>query len=322
MDLLFLGTSSGVPTLQRNVSALALIHEQGREWYLLDCGEATQHQLLRCPLSVIDLRAIFITHVHGDHCYGLPGLLASAAMNGRKTPLTLLAPRKVLEWVSATRELTQLWLPYELIEIAIDEQPQDRLWQDRGWNLSCVPLSHRVPSWAYVLQEDAPPQQLDSALLERLGLPRGPMWGQLQRGQSVQWQGQTIAAEQVLRASGPALKLVLGGDNDQPDLLAHACQGAQVLVHEATYTESIAQKVGPQVQHSSAARVGAFAASVNLPHLILTHFSPRYRPDGGDDSNSLPLLQAEAAQIYRGRLWLAQDFARFRLQRDGVLHAL
>ena len=79
MDLLFLGTSAGVPTRRRNVSALALIEDQGKDWFLVDCGEATQHQLLRTPLSAADLRAICITHVHGDHCYGLPGLLASAA---------------------------------------------------------------------------------------------------------------------------------------------------------------------------------------------------------------------------------------------------
>jgi len=88
MDLLFLGTCAGVPTKARNVSATAVIEASGSGWYLVDCGEGTQHQLLRTPLSIRDLRAIFITHVHGDHCFGLPGLLASAGMSGRTQPLS------------------------------------------------------------------------------------------------------------------------------------------------------------------------------------------------------------------------------------------
>ncbi|CAM5602375.1 Ribonuclease BN [Stutzerimonas stutzeri] len=90
--LVFLGTSSGTPTPARNVTGLALQEDAGKAWYLIDCGEGTQHRLLRMPLSLHDLRAIFITHVHGDHCYGLPGLLASAGMMGRRHPLEIIAP--------------------------------------------------------------------------------------------------------------------------------------------------------------------------------------------------------------------------------------
>ncbi|MEY4562043.1 MAG: hypothetical protein RLZZ618_1320, partial [Pseudomonadota bacterium] len=108
MDLLFLGTSSGTPTKTRNVTGLALIEEQGRQWFLIDCGEGTQHQLLRTGLSVNDLATVFITHVHGDHCYGLPGLLASAGMHGRRTPLTVIAPLGVEAWWQATVQHTQL----------------------------------------------------------------------------------------------------------------------------------------------------------------------------------------------------------------------
>lgn len=114
MDLIFLGTSSGTPTKQRNVTGLALAADSGKAWYLVDCGEATQHQLLHTPLSLNGLRAIFITHVHGDHCYGLPGLLASAAMAGRKDPLPIVAPKGIEAWIRATLELTAVFLPFAL----------------------------------------------------------------------------------------------------------------------------------------------------------------------------------------------------------------
>ena len=110
----FLGTSSGTPTKQRNVSGLALQESKGRGWYLIDCGEATQHQLLHTKLSLNTLKGIFITHVHGDHCYGLPGLLGSAGMTGRTEPLTIVAPAGIREWIEATQRFTEFHLSFEL----------------------------------------------------------------------------------------------------------------------------------------------------------------------------------------------------------------
>ena len=109
MNIVFLGTSAGVPTKTRNVTGIAVREERGNGWYLVDCGEGTQHQILHTSLSINALRAIFITHIHGDHCYGLPGILASAAMNGRKAPLKIMAPSGVREWVEATQQHTQLY---------------------------------------------------------------------------------------------------------------------------------------------------------------------------------------------------------------------
>src|SRR5690606_26719888 len=111
MNLIFLGTSAGMPTKFRNVTALAVQEDTGRAWYLVDCGEATQHQILRTKLSLNRLAAIFITHVHGDHCYGLPGLLASTGMSGRTEPLVIVAPAGIEDWINSTLQLTSLHLP-------------------------------------------------------------------------------------------------------------------------------------------------------------------------------------------------------------------
>lgn len=313
MELIFLGTSSGTPTKQRNVTGLAVLAEVG-SWYLVDCGEGTQHQLLRTPLSLHGLRAIFITHVHGDHCYGLPGLLASAAMAGRREPLVVVAPDGIEDWLSATRLRTDLYLPFELQFVASESL---ETWRDDAMIVQRTALSHRVPSFAYAFTEARPQQSLDIERLQRDGIPRGPLWGRLQQGEQVEHEGRVLRGSDYLRQLHRTRKIVVGGDNDQPALLHAACRDAQVLVHEATYTDDVAAKVGAGVMHSSARMTASAAAAMKVPNLVLTHFSPRYGFDQ-TQSPSIADLQREAAAVYRGKLFLAEDFARFQLARDGV----
>ena len=321
MELLFLGTSSGTPTRTRNVTALALIEDQGRAWSLVDCGEGTQHQLLRSPLSVRDLQAIFITHVHGDHCYGLPGLLASAGMNGRQAPLKIAAPQGIEAWFRSTAALTQLHLPFQLEFVATESMRGLPLGR---WRVDAVELSHRVPSYAYVFTEASVEPVLDTDKLLREGVPPGPLWGRLKKGQDVEHQGRPLRAADYLAYPHPPRRIIVGGDNDRPELLAEAAKGAQVLVHEATYTADVAAKVGPGVGHSCAAQVAAFAQAAGLPNLVLTHFSARYPSReagafGAPAGPSIDDIRAEAAATYRGQLVLAEDFARYRLDRSGTL---
>lgn len=312
MDLTFLGTSSGTPTKNRNVSALALQPENSKHWFLVDCGEATQHQLLHTPLSLKTLAAICITHVHGDHCYGLPGLLASAAMSGRREPLTLIAPPPVHDFMRAIQQATDLYLGYELK--FIDVSGFDSLVVDQ-YTISGVALSHRVPSWAYVFTEADNAAQLDTARLQAEGVPQGPLWGQLKQGRHIEWQDRVLSAMDYVLPPEKDRKLIVAGDNDTPELLTQACQDAQVLVHEATYTRDVAEKVGPDVRHCSAERIAAFAEAAGLPNLVLTHFSPRYQENTARPP-SIADIEAEASGQYRGRLWVAEDFARYRLSKN------
>ncbi|APQ14312.1 MBL fold metallo-hydrolase [Pseudomonas oryzihabitans] len=318
MDILFLGTSAGVPTRRRNVSALALIEDQGKGWFLIDCGEATQHQLQRTPLSAADLRAICITHVHGDHCYGLPGLLASAAMTGRSAPLALIAPRAVQDWLIATQALTALHLPFELQFHALETFTGLSL---GAWDIDIFALSHRVPSHAFRFRETRRPQRLDALALAAAGVPRGPLWGRLHAGEDVLHEGRLLRSADFLQAAYGERRLVVAGDNDRPELLAEACHGAQVLVHEATYAQAHIDKTGQSWGHSSAAGIARFAAAQGVPALLLTHFSPRYQADPGR-SPSIEELRQEAAALFHGELHLAEDFSRFRLDRQGQLKAV
>jgi ribonuclease Z len=311
--LTFLGTSSGVPTKNRNVTALALQTTLNRDWWLIDCGEATQHRLQHISLSVHELAGICITHVHGDHTYGLPGLLASASMTGRKRPLLLIAPVAVKLWLEATMLHSELFLTFPLVHI--DVAATEQVHQEAGLTISRHELSHRAPSVGFRFAAESTRWKLDSDALRARGVAAGPLWGKLQAGQDITLDdGSVLAAADFRSAQVERAVVVVGGDNDTPALLSDACAGAQVLVHEATYTEAVLQKVGPGPTHSSVQRVAQFATERGLPNLILTHFSARY-----DNPEGMAELEAEARQHYAGQLHLAQDFGTYELGADGVV---
>lgn len=310
----FLGTSSGVPTKTRNVSGLALQTGLSKKWLLIDAGEATQHRLQHTGLSPHELAVVCITHAHGDHCYGLPGLLASASMGKRTEPLTLIAPQKVLDWFSATVDLTDLHLSYEVIlrdSSSVLEQPFELM---EGIWVQAYPLLHRVECYAYAFTVQHHRRKLNTTALQQLGLPAGRDWKALQHGQDVEFNGQILHSHDFVHNQTTQVKAVIAGDNAQPNVLVQACQNADVLVHEATYLQAVLDKVGPGPMHSSAKLVAEFAQSVDLPNLVLTHFSPRHHGDAGQAD-----IEEEVKAYYGGTVFLADDFKRYRLSDTGVL---
>ncbi len=316
METQFLGTSSGMPTKTRNVSALAIRSLGSKHWCLIDCGEGTQHRILHTNLSLTKLQAIFITHVHGDHCYGFPGLLASAGMLNRAEHLFIVGPPGIQHFTQCVLDTTQLRLPYLLKFISVEDAPRTQVLPD--FDVQATALSHRVPSFAYSFSEKAVENRLDVAKLESDGIPRGPDWGRIQQGNDVAIPGgRTVRARDYLLPPRKQRKIIVGGDNDMPDLLATEARTAEVLIHEATYTEDMLNKVGPNPQHSSARKVAQFANNAKIRNLVLTHFSPRYQEQEG----GLPLsdVEAEARAVYQGNLFLANDLDRYILDRQGIL---
>ncbi len=318
MEFTFLGTSAGTPTRSRNVTGLALCLSGPKPWYLVDCGEGTQHQLMRTRYSVMQLRAMFITHIHGDHIFGLPGLLTSASMLGRTEPLDIIAPPQVRRFIDAVIENSDSSLSYPLN--FINSEAPDFYWQDDHLGVTNVALSHRVPCRAYVFTERNLERQLQKEKLVADGIEPGPQWGDLQKGKDVLLDdGRLLRSDDYTHIPRTARKIIVGGDNDTPELLKNACQGTHVLIHEATYTQDVADRVGPWPQHSSAQQVARFAQATKLPNLVLTHFSSRYQsaPGGSPHINQ---LAAEALQHYKGQLFLARDFDTYRLEKDFQLH--
>ncbi|WP_336944081.1 ribonuclease Z [Acinetobacter modestus] len=309
----FLGTSSGVPTLTRNVSALVVRNSKNKDWILVDAGEGTQHRIQQAKLSLQNLVAICITHVHGDHCYGLIGLLASAGMNARTAPLTIIAPKEIQQWIEITAQLTDLHLPYPLHFIDVNEATQIQQLTD-NLSIQAHPLSHRVPSFAFSMIVQYTQKKLDTQALIQLGVPKGKAWGDLQQGLDIQFNGQTLKAADFTQLQIQRTHAIVGGDNDRPELLAQACEDAQLLIHESTYTQAALDKVGSGPMHSSAKMVAEFAQQQGLSNLILTHFSPRHQ-----DSLGQQAITEEVREFYQGNFYLAHDFDQFSLNETGQL---
>jgi len=334
LKLTFLGTSAGVPTKSRNVTALAVeclnpfdnsASKKKRPWLIIDCGEGTQHQLLKTNLSVHQLAAICITHVHGDHCYGLPGLLASAAMSGRTAPLTLIAPKAIAKFLDAVTLTTELYFPFAIEFLAIE----DLLEQDKTVDLpfshyhqvtiDINALSHRVASFGFGISQVVTKNMLNKEKLLENSIKPSEIWGKLQQGFDVTLENnQVLKAKDYLITEKIKTKIVVAGDNDTPSLLAKTLNDANLLVHEATYSSDILAKIKTKnldfdPMHSSALEVGRAAETLGVKNLILTHFSARYQ--GFDDEMSttpnMATIRLDARQSYQGNLWLAKDFAQY-----------
>lgn len=320
MEFIFLGTSSGTPTKTRNVSGIAVKMATSKSWYLVDCGEGTQHQILRTKLSLNSLKVIFITHVHGDHCYGLPGLLASATMLGRKKPLTIIGPSAIKELLETIQQITQMRLSYEINFINVEKVSE--LIDVKQFDIEVVTLSHRVASFAYSFIEKDLKPKLNIDKLKQDGIKAGPVWGDLQKRKDVLLSnGNQLKAKDYLIETTNRRKIIVSGDNDNPSLLTESAKQANVLIHEATYTEYVAEKVGKLPQHSCAKTVAQFASDTSIPNLILTHFSPRYQ-DINKDNGSITEIESEAKNFYAGNLFLANDFDLFHLNMDGTLNKI
>lgn len=311
MLIQFLGTSAGIPTKTRNVSALALQPDQSREWYLVDCGEGTQQRLLHTQFSLETLSGVFVTHVHGDHCYGLPGLLATASTLGRKEPLTICAPPGIEAMIRSVFHHSQTFLNYELRFVVVTGH--EAIYQDQHIQVSTVALSHRVPSFAYVIQhkQQKPKLNIDKLLAD--GIAQGPTWGEIQTSAQVELgDGRIITSADYCLPNSGMTKIICAGDNDTPSLLSPYVDGLSLLIHEATYTEAVSEKVGPGPQHSSAKAVASFAETHQLANLILTHFSARYT-HSDKQTPHISEIENEAAEHYRGTLFLAKDLDVFKV---------
>jgi len=309
VHLTFLGTSAGTPTRDRNVTAQALTFDNGAVW-LLDCGEATQHQIMRAGIKPPRIERILITHMHGDHCYGLPGLLSSIAVCGRTEPVRLSGPKGIAEWIRTTFKLSYAVLSYELL---IDElDARTTLPAGNLWNVEAVPIVHRAPCFGYVLREDPRPGRFHPEKAKAFGIEAGPLYKRLQEGQAVALDdGRIVLAEMVSDPKRPGRVLVLLGDTSDATALVGPGANCDLLVCEVTY-DSAQEAKAVQWGHSTAAMTGSLAAKMRAKNLIITHFSSRYTEDGA--SFGVPDLVVQTRQhCPKTRVMAAKDLLKVEL---------
>lgn len=183
MQILFLGTSSGMPTRQRNVTAVAVRPSQSAEWMLLDCGEGTQHQIMRCDAVRLGrIHKILITHLHADHVFGLPGLLASRGLHSISEPMTVFGPEGTHEFLTTVLTMSDTHLPFPLELQVVKSGP---IIKEGGYSVSCALLEHRIPTFGYRIQESDRLGTLDVRAALSRGVPEGPMLRRLRRGETV-----------------------------------------------------------------------------------------------------------------------------------------
>jgi ribonuclease Z len=271
LDLVFLGTSASAPSARRAPSALLL--RRGGERLLFDCGEGTQRQLLQSSVGLVDLREIFLTHFHLDHWLGLPGMLKTFALRDRELPLTVAGPPGLKELFRELRPVIgRVPYPLELVELRAGESI------DRdGYRLLVFPVEHGgAAAVGYALVEEARPGRFDVGVADALGVPAGPERGALQRGEPVTLaDGRVVAPGDVLGPPRPGRTVVYTGDTAPTEVVRALAENADVLVHEATFTEEEAARAS-ETLHSTALQAAELARKAGVRLLVLTHISPRY----------------------------------------------
>ncbi|MGZ4354862.1 MAG: ribonuclease Z, partial [Gaiellaceae bacterium] len=271
LDLVFLGTSASMPTAQRAPAALLL--RRGGERLLFDCAEGTQRQLQRSSVGLPDLEEIFLTHLHGDHFLGLPGMLKTFALRGRdEVGLTVYGPGGVKELFGHLRPFLGR-LPYPLTVVEVT--PGETL--ERGdYRIATFAVDHGVSAVGYAIVEDERPGRFDVAAADALGVPPGKERGMLQRGEPVTLaDGSVVTPDAVLGPARPGRKIVLSGDTAPAPSVVQAAHGADLLVHEATFADEEKERAR-ETLHSTAADAAEVARLAEVKLLALTHVSTRY----------------------------------------------
>ncbi|MBD2869821.1 ribonuclease Z [Paenibacillus arenilitoris] len=293
MKIWFLGTGAGRPGKHRNVTGIALqLPDPSCHWWLFDAGEATQHQLLRTPLKLSKLEAVFVTHLHGDHLYGLPGLLSSRSFDGGITPLRLFGPPGLKHYVDTVFGISGTQLDYEL-HIHELTAPEGEIWDNGTVRIEAGALEHRIACYGYRVTEREQPGKLLVHKLEELGLTAGPLYGKLKQGQSVALEdGTLIRSEDVTGEAKPGRVVTILGDTKPCANVVKLAKGADLLVHEATFARGMEEKAH-EFGHSTTAEAAEAAAAAGAKRLVMTHFSGRY---GSED---LIRLEAEAAERFK-----------------------
>jgi ribonuclease Z len=294
LSIIFLGTGGSWPTIKRNVTSIAV--KRAGEVILFDCGEGTQRQFQKSKLSYMQISKVFITHFHGDHFLGLPGLIQTMQLNDRDIPLYIYGPRGIAKLVTQLLSLGYFKPNYPIISHEINGG--DTL-DFEEYFIRVLNVKHGVPTVAYALIEKMRPGKFDKPKALKLGIPEGPLFSKLQHGENITLKdGKKITSDMILGPPRKGRKIVISGDTVPTGEMINFAKNADVLVHEATF-DSTLEDVSSEYGHTTASEAAEIAKKADVEKLFLTHISPRYL-DG-------KILEDEARKIFKNTI-VPKDF--------------
>ena len=299
LELLFLGTGASVPSRDRATSCIAV--RNGSDIILMDCGEGSQRQLMISPFSFMKIRAILITHLHGDHVFGLPGLLQTMSLSGRTEPLTVYGPEGIARCVDTFMSVTEgeTSYPLDIVEVSGGES-----FECCNMTVSVYPTDHGIASVGFTVREKDRPGKLDKDKALSLGIQEGPEMSRIKNGETVRG----VTPDQVL---GPAVKgasVSYTGDTRKCASVIDGSKGATVLIHEATYMSSESD-LALEHFHSTALQAAEAAKEAGVKKLLLTHVSNRY--------DELGVVEAEAKKVFEDTSAVS-DMQLYEVRTDSV----
>lgn len=307
MEILFLGTGAGVPSKSRNVSSLVLklLNELNETW-LFDCGEGTQHQILKTTLKPGKVKNIFITHMHGDHIFGLPGFLSSRSFQGGDNqPITIYGPPGIEQYINASLKYSKSNLLYKVNIVELDPKGGE-IQLNKGWKVKYLPLQHNILSFGYRIEEPKSDGVLLVDKLKEYNIPNGPIFGKLKNGETVTLEdGTELDGKDFVGEAQPGKVIAIIGDTRPNANIEKLAEDADVLVHEGTHAKG-ENKMANRYFHSTVEQAAQVAKESNVRQLYLNHISSRYL--GAD----VKQLEKDARSIFK-QTKVAYDLNEFEI---------
>jgi ribonuclease Z len=294
LSIIFLGTGGSWPTVKRNVSSIAI--KRGGEILLFDCGEGTQRQIQKSNASYMQISKIFISHFHGDHFLGLPGLIQTMQLNDRKKPLFIYGPKGIIKLVSNLLKLGYFKPEFKIIT---NELKNNEILEFDEYKIKIINGEHGVETLCYCFEEKIRPGKFDKKKALKLGIPEGPLFSKIQNGKTIVLKdGKKIKSEQILGPPRKGRKIVISGDTKPIKKMIDFSKYADILIHDSTF-DSEFEKLANDYGHSTSSQSAIIAKKAEVDKLFLTHISPRYI-----ENNS---IEKEARKIFK-KSFVAKDF--------------
>lgn len=300
LQVIFLGTAASIPTVERALPSVVV--KRKNELFMFDCGEGVQRQMIKARLGFHKKMKVFVTHMHGDHVLGLPGLLQSMSLLDRTRKLEIYGPVGIKEFIKAIQRTVQFVLTYQ-VEICEIEN-EGVVCEENEYYVQVAQTDHVIPSFAYALIEKPRPGKFNPEKADTLGIPEGPLWSKLQHGEKVKLPtGKMVTPEQVVGSPRVGRKIVYSGDTRPIRSLEKLAESADLLIHEATLDDDLTERA-EEDGHSTPSQAARTAKKAKAKRLVLTHISSRYK-------SASPLLE-QARKIFPN-VDVAEDFTKIEI---------